>query len=352
MNSKVFRNKINLKRPTYETSKTEIMELLSIKGGKKGEFLKFGPYYQTYMYAFFIGYHRKERLPYADPSKKKDFREIGQWQPTGMVDYILMLLFSDKKNIKYDWDELEELEEKNLEEVVSDIIKGIEEYANAGLAYLQEKIQTDRDEFTDPFVFTNILHDVVDESKDRPSFLPINNTAIQVNEGAIRVKKIIDEGESGNVEFKSTLRYCLHQKKEEKKLEHACMKTIAAFLNSNGGTLLIGVGDDKSIQGLDLDFQTFKKKTDLKDEFQKHLDNLIQQYLGNTIYTFLEINFHDLSGKTICEIQVKPNAIRHTILRNMSLSGNPQEFFIRRTGSTVQLPLTDTFEYVSLHWQK
>lgn len=349
MNGKIFRYKINLKRPKYEASKLEIMELLSIKGGRKGEFLKFGPYYQTYMYAFFIGYQRKERLPFIE-SSPKEFREIGQWHPEGMVDYILMLMLSDKKVVKYSWNELEELEEKKMDEVISDIIRVIEEYANAGLAYLKDKIDTDRNEFTDPFVFSNILHNLVDENKEKPSFTLVESMPTMIDKEIVRVKELIKKGESANVEFKSTLRYCLHQKKEEKKLEHACMKSIAAFLNSNGGILLIGISDDKTIKGLDLDFLTFKKKTDLKDEFQKHLDNLIQQYLGNSIYIFLEIKFHDIYDKTICEIQVKPNNNKHSMLRNMSLPGNPQEFFIRRSGSTTQLTPEEMIDYIRSRW--
>jgi hypothetical protein len=177
MNSKELRNKIYIKRPRYQGSKKDVVDLSAIKGGKKGKFLLFGPYYEIFMYAFFIGFNRKERLPLSDGSSKKDFYKIGDWKPQGIVDYILMLLFSDKEIVKYEWDELEELEEDNIEKVISNLITAIEEYANAGLSYLSEKIKNERYEFTDPFVFINILNEVVDKNKEEKTYSKVSNVS-------------------------------------------------------------------------------------------------------------------------------------------------------------------------------
>jgi len=294
MNSRELRDRIYIKRPRYQDSKRDVLDILAKKGGRKGEFLLFGPYYEIFMYAFFIGYNRKERLPLTDRSSKKDFLKIGEWKPQGIVDYLFMLIFSDKEIIKYEWDELEELEEDKIDEVISNIVTAIEEYANAGLSYLSDKIQNDKNEFTDPFVFVNILNEVVDKSKEKGKYVKSNGLSeklISQTKEQIRIKSLIESGESSKVEFKSSLRYCLHQKKPDKKIEHASMKTIAAFINTDGGTLLIGVEDNKNILGLENDFNTLKKSTDKIDEFQKHIDNLIETYLSNSAFSFLEIFF-------------------------------------------------------------
>ena len=55
-------------------------------------------------------------------------------------------------------------------------------------------------------------------------------------------------GETEGVEFKSTLRTNLHTGQPDEKMQMAALKTIAAFLNAGGGTLLIGVADDGSVQ--------------------------------------------------------------------------------------------------------
>lgn len=354
MKSMDLRDKIYIKRPRYQGSKGELLDLLAKKGGRKGEFLLFGPYYEIYMYAFFIGFHRRERLPLSDGSDKKDFYKVGDWKPIGIVDYILMILFSDKEIIKYEWDELEELEEEKIDEIISNVITAIEEYANAGLSYLNEKIETEKNEFTDPFVFINILNEVIDKNKEKETYSKSNNTSkklISQTKEQLRIKSLIENGESSNVEFKSTLRYCVHQKNPDKKVEHSSMKTIAAFINTSGGTLLIGVEDNKNILGLENDFNTFKKRGDKIDEFQKHLDNLFENYFGNSVFSFLNVNFHNIDGGVVCEIQVDPNTKKHIILKNIAYGGK-EEFFIRRSASTKALSTTEMLEYIENHWEK
>src|SRR5262249_5865593 len=72
--------------------------------------------------------------------------------------------------------------------------------------------------------------------------------------------EVLRGGESATVEFKSSLRVNLHTRNRDAKIEHAVLKTIAAFLNSDGGILVVGV-DDKGIPlGLDADgFQSEDK---------------------------------------------------------------------------------------------
>ena len=351
MTSKEFRNEIYVKRPRYEDSKRETLEQLSKKGSKKGEFLMFGPFYEIYMYAFFIGYNRNERLPLLESSKKDQFREIGQWKPEGIVDYILMLLFGDKTIINYSWDELEDLSSEELGIIISNIIKAIEEYANAGLAFLKEKIEKDKTEFTDPFVFVNILNEVINKNAEKEKYSDFDNKKnIAETKDELRIQTLIKNGESSIVEFKSTLRYCMNQKKDDKKMEYACMKTIAAYLNSEGGTLLIGIDDNGNILGLDNDFSTFTKPNKM-DEFQKHLDNLIQNYFNNSIFGLLKINFHDLSKSTICEIIVKQSDEKPIMLKNVT-DMNIEEFYIRRSASSKALSRTEMIEYISTHWKK
>ena len=89
--------------------------------------------------------------------------------------------------------------------------------------------------------------------------------------------------ESTHLEYKASLR--THQDTGEpfKPLETASLKTIAAFLNSReGGTLLIGVGDDGAIHGLDADYACRSKADqDPRDWFQQHLANIISTAMGD-----------------------------------------------------------------------
>lgn len=106
------------------------------------------------------------------------------------------------------------------------------------------------------------------------------------------LEELILGGESEKVEFKSTLRYDLYQKTVNKKLEYVVAKTIAAFLNCEGGNLLIGIDDNMNALGLDNDLSTLKK-ADL-DSFELQLLEVIKKYIGNEYSTHIKISFSTL----------------------------------------------------------
>ena len=83
--------------------------------------------------------------------------------------------------------------------------------------------------------------------------------------------------------------------KEMDYVEESVLKTIAAFLNTSGGDLFIGVNDNKEIKGLDKDYKTFKEE-DQTDGFYKHLDNLIGKIFTNSIHPSLKSKFMKRMG--------------------------------------------------------
>jgi hypothetical protein len=160
-------------------------------------------------------------------------------------------------------------------------------------------------------------------------------------------QSIIAAGESPKLEFKSTLRVNIRAGNTfDKKMEQMVLKTIAAYLNSNGGTLLIGVDDAKNILGLDLDFASFGKPDKL-DEFQKHLDTLIQNSLGNRFQRYLDISFPEVEGKSICAIVVKEKSAEPAYYTG---ENKEEIFYIRRQASTIDLKPSEALKYVKEHW--
>lgn len=161
-----------------------------------------------------------------------------------------------------------------------------------------------------------------------------------------RLSETITRGENKYCEFKSSLRLDIRKGSPEKQIEHTAFKNIAAFLNTEGGTLIIGVDDSKNILGLEnTDYSTFSKN-DKQDEWSKHLDNLIQNYLGNKFHEYLKILHVPIDGKTVAIIDIKPSA--EAVWLN---NGSNQEFYIRRTASAIQLAPKETTEYIRLHWK-
>lgn len=167
MNSYQFRREIEIKRPKYLVKYKPLLEAISNKGTTTGgDYIKFGPFFQTYMYAFMIGYKRQECLPLSDTGEKTDFADISHWKPTEMVDYILMLILSESHDkIGFSWVELEAMDDEHSRLAVSKIINRIEGYANAGLDYIQSKYNNNKEEFRDPFVFVNLLNTCTQDKK-------------------------------------------------------------------------------------------------------------------------------------------------------------------------------------------
>lgn len=68
------------------------------------------------------------------------------------------------------------------------------------------------------------------------------------------IAEVAQMGESDRLEFKSSARWNLRTDKRDEAMEEVVAKTVAAFMNSAGGTLLLGVADDGSLIGLGPDY--------------------------------------------------------------------------------------------------
>ncbi len=93
------------------------------------------------------------------------------------------------------------------------------------------------------------------------------------------------------------------------------------------------------------DYSTFSKP-DKQDEWSKHLDNLIQNYLGNKFHEYLKVQHVPIDGKTVAVVEVAKSS-EPAWLNN---AGN-QEFYIRRVASTVPLSAKEAVDYIRVHWK-
>jgi len=180
-------------------------------------------------------------------------------------------------------------------------------------------------------------------AKQLNSFLDsITDTIDTVVETSI--EEVISKGEGLGVEFKSSLRYDFTRGTANIKLEQAVMKTIAAFSNNEGGTLLIGVNDDGEILGLDNDYTLLKGN---RDEFELHVRNLINQNFGKIFASNnLELTFPTSNELELCQIEVKRgiNPIYLTILDKNGVRN--EKFYIRSGNSSQELSVSEIAAYV------
>lgn len=353
MTSQEFKDAILIKSPRFALSHEPLFKALANKGESKGQFSQFGPQYELYIYAFFIGLHVNSRIELPPRTQTTDFVKMNMWKRGNILNYLLFIVFSNSDEIGFEWDELEQMSEKQLEDVIKKIITFIEEYANGGLIYLKAKY--DQDLLSNSqYLFIDLLDEIVEEFGLTPILDEENIEETEIvstnseTKNQLDIIKLINEGETSNIEFKSTLRVNLHTNNVDKKMEHGCMKTLAAFANSSGGILFIGVDDAKEILGLEVDLKSFGNKKDLMDEFRKHLDNLIEQYFTNAFYSLVKISFPLINERTICMLEVKRSSKQ--IILNNKIDGNKQEFYIRRSASTKGLEATEMIEYIKSNW--
>jgi type I restriction enzyme R subunit len=154
-------------------------------------------------------------------------------------------------------------------------------------------------------------------------------------------EELIQQGESKTLEFKSTLRWNLKEgRQEDKGVTHAVLKTIAAFLNTEAGDLLIGVADDRSIVGIERD------QLDSDDKFMRHLAQVVRDALGDRAGTCIDPKTQVVQGKTVCVVscQRSPEPV---FLKWKGLEKTAEgDFFVRSGPGTVKLPPDSAREYI------
>ena len=173
-------------------------------------------------------------------------------------------------------------------------------------------------------------------------FLGENSKIIGIEEDfEEETEKLIMGGESYNVEFKSTIRTNLQTGEKDKRMEKAVLKSIVAFLNSDGGDLLVGVADDGEKIGVDIE------SFDNPDKMNLHISNLLSSQIGDEFIPFIkykQLNYgkrEDGTDRIIIRFTCEPTSTP-AFLKD----GKVEIFFVRSGPSSVELTGNDLIKYV------
>lgn len=160
----------------------------------------------------------------------------------------------------------------------------------------------------------------------------------------LTIEDLIAQDEGKTLEYKSSLRWDYQAGNVSKVVQKSVAKTIAAFLNTHGGTLLIGLNDDGEVLGLANDFKTLGKKQD-RDGFGLAFKNVLNNYMGAANATFVELTFAEHGDKTLavasCERYPQPVFVT---------DGAEVEFYVRDGNSSKALNVLETNKYIERHW--
>ncbi len=159
--------------------------------------------------------------------------------------------------------------------------------------------------------------------------------------GRRRAEELLEHHESKTLEFKSTLRWNVKEKRKDPKIvTHSVLKTLAAFLNTEGGDLLIGVADDQTVPGIAADgFES-------DDRFLLHLSHVVAQGLGDRAGTCIDPRIQLVHGRPVCLVgcQRSPEPV---FLKWKKLEKSPEgDFFVRIGAQTKKLAPDSAAEYI------
>jgi hypothetical protein len=155
------------------------------------------------------------------------------------------------------------------------------------------------------------------------------------------ISELIRRGEGAMIEFKSSLRVNLQTQKKDPEIEKAVLKTLAAFLNARGGTLLVGVDDSGKPLGVQADgFSS-------EDRMQLFLGELIKTRLGAPAAIYIHPRFESFDGARLMVVECAP-AQAPVYVKD----GANERFYIRNGASTLDLSGPESIKYWNERFQR
>lgn len=152
--------------------------------------------------------------------------------------------------------------------------------------------------------------------------------------------RVIGERQTAGEFEKPEYRFLVVANKFQTGFDQPLLHTIAAFLNTEGGDLLIGVADDRSVLGIDHD------RLEVDDKFLRHLAQVVRNALGDRASTCIDPKTQIVEGKTVCLVscQRSPEPV---FLRWRGTEAHPQgDLYVRSGPGSVRLSPDDVKDYI------
>jgi len=156
-----------------------------------------------------------------------------------------------------------------------------------------------------------------------------------------RAEDLLKLQESKTLEFKSSLRWNLKEDhKDDEHVTYAVLKTIAALLNTEGGDLLIGVADDRTVLGIEHD------RLENDDKFMRHLIQTVRNGLGDRAGTCVDPRMQIVQGKSVCLVSCQRSPEPVFLKWNGAETRPDGDFYVRSGPRTDKLGPESMEQYV------
>jgi hypothetical protein len=152
--------------------------------------------------------------------------------------------------------------------------------------------------------------------------------------------ELLSQEESGTLERKASARLSVPDGTDLPALQHAVFKTICAFLNTDGGDLLIGVEDDGTVIGVEREYSTVRGAD--RDAYERWLTTAVKDNLSGVAFdSFARVTWLQQEGHDVCLVHAT---------KSTEPVFSIDKFFIRRGNQTTELKGSQITEYVKIRF--
>lgn len=154
------------------------------------------------------------------------------------------------------------------------------------------------------------------------------------------ISELLKLPESDRLEYKSTFQWDVERNCENKALRFSVLKTIVAFLNCEGGTLIVGLEDNGNIFGLEQDLSLLSNGN--LDKLERTIIDWVCNHIGKNFTQQIKIRFEAIGGKDVCAIDVKKSPKKAWLQKTRE---KKLEFYIRMSNKSESLEIPDIYDH-------
>ena len=155
------------------------------------------------------------------------------------------------------------------------------------------------------------------------------------------ISELLKLTERDYLEYKSTFQWDVKRSCENKELKFSVLKTIVAFLNCEGGTLIVGVEDNGNVFGLEKDLSLLSDGN--LDKLERAIFTSICNHIGKNFIQQIKIRFEIVKGKDVCAIYIKKSDKKAWLQKTKE---KKLEFYIRIGNQSEQLEIPDIYDHL------
>lgn len=168
----------------------------------------------------------------------------------------------------------------------------------------------------------------------------------QILSESANLLELINSGESGTVEFKQSLRADATSGAHNPDLEYSVAKTVAGFMNSEGGTLLIGVQDSGAVVGIEPDLETLTSRPDL-DGWEQAFTQSMVNHVGPDAAACLSLRLVETVEGTVAMVRCRARSVPTWVS-----IGKKKTLYTRIGNATRPLPDPFAAAYIEQNWPR